>query len=56
MARPKKATAVAKPTPVSSIRHHATRANILNEALRDFVADDEKAPKTTPKRRDQSVE
>jgi adenine-specific DNA-methyltransferase len=34
------------PTPVEAIKHKDTRKNIPTEELRDFVADDEKAPKT----------
>jgi adenine-specific DNA-methyltransferase len=32
-------------TPVLATKHKDTRANIPTEELRDFVADDEKAPK-----------
>ncbi len=35
-----------KPTPVESIRHKDKRKNIPTEVLRDFVAQDEHAPKT----------
>ena len=45
-----------KTTPVSSVRHHATRANIPTEELRDFVADDEKAPKIVLYPRDPSLD
>ncbi len=41
MARTKKTT-----TQVASIRHKDKRANIPTEELRDFVADEELAPKT----------
>ncbi len=34
------------PTPVDAIKHKDTRKNIPTEELRDFIADDEKAPKT----------
>lgn len=33
------------PTPVESIKHKNSRVNIPTEELRDFVADDEQAPK-----------
>ena len=46
----------AKATPVSSVRHRDTRANIPTEELRDFVADDEKAPKTILYPRDPSLD
>ena len=42
MARTKKPTS----TQVESLRHKDKRANIPTEELRDFVADDELAPKT----------
>jgi adenine-specific DNA-methyltransferase len=45
-----------RPTPVSAVRHHATRTNIPTEELRDFVADDEKAPKTVLYPRDPSLD
>lgn len=45
-----------RPTPVSSVRHRDTRANIPTEELRDFVADDEKAPKTVLYKRDPSLD
>lgn len=36
-----------QPTPIDSLKHSgAERANIPTEELRDFVADDEQAPKT----------
>ena len=34
------------PTKVESIKHKDKRANIPTEELRDFVVEDEKAPKT----------
>ena len=37
---------ITTPTKVESIRHKDKRANIPAEELRDFVADDELAPKT----------
>jgi adenine-specific DNA-methyltransferase len=42
--------------PVSSVRHRDTRRNIPTEELRDFVADDEKAPKTVLYPRDPSLD
>lgn len=52
MARIKKTT----PTKVESIRHKDKRANIPTEELRDFVADDELAPKTMLYPRDPSLD
>src|SRR5437588_10405375 len=43
-------------TPVESIKHKDKRANIPTEELRDFVADDEKAPKTLLYPRDPSLD
>jgi hypothetical protein len=46
-----KKTRAAPTTPVSrvsAVRHRDRRANIPPEELRDFVAYDKKAPKTTP--------
>src|SRR5436190_1947440 len=43
-------------TPIAATKHHATRANIPTEELRDFVADDEKAPKTVLYPRDPSLD
>ena len=37
---------ITTPTRVESIRRKDKRANIPTEKLRDFVAEDEKAPKT----------
>ena len=49
-----------KPTPpgkpVTSHTHLAKRANIPTEELRDFVADEEKAPKTLLYPRDPSLD
>ncbi|HKQ49693.1 MAG TPA: site-specific DNA-methyltransferase [Phycisphaerae bacterium] len=42
--------------PVASIRHKDKRANIPTEELRDFVAEDEKAPKTMLYPRDPSLD
>ena len=50
---PKKNTT---PTKVESIRHKDKRANIPTEELRDFVADDELAPKTMLYPRDPSLD
>ena len=44
------------PKPVESIKHKDKRANIPTEELRDFVAEDEKAPKTVLYPRDQSLD
>ncbi len=51
MARNKKAT-----TQIESIRHKDKRANIPTEELRDFVADEELAPKTMRYPRDPSLD
>jgi adenine-specific DNA-methyltransferase len=50
---PKKSTAS---TPVESIRHQDRRKNIPTEELRDFVAEDEQAPKTMLYPRDPSLD
>jgi adenine-specific DNA-methyltransferase len=52
MARARKA----KSTSVESIRHKDKRKNIPTEELRDFVADDEAAPKTMLYPRDPSLD
>src|SRR5882762_9551102 len=44
------------PTPVVAHKHKDKRANIPTEELRDFVADDEKAPKTLLYPRDPSLD
>jgi adenine-specific DNA-methyltransferase len=44
------------PTPVEAIRHQDTRVNIPTEELRDFVAEDETAPKTMLYPRDRSLD
>jgi adenine-specific DNA-methyltransferase len=44
------------PTPVLATKHKDKRANIPTEELRDFVADDEKAPKKTLYPRDPSLD
>jgi adenine-specific DNA-methyltransferase len=44
------------PTKVESIRHKDKRANIPTEELRDFVAEDEGAPKTMLYPRDPSLD
>ena len=44
------------PTQVTSHTHRATRANIPTEELRDFVAEDENAPKTLLDPRDPSLD
>ncbi len=52
----KKKTTSTKTTPVESVRHNDKRANIPTEELRDFVADDEKKPKTVLYPRDLSLD
>src|SRR6266478_256363 len=44
------------PTPVVAHKHKDKRANIPTEELRDFVADDEKAPKAILYPRDPSLD
>ena len=43
-------------TPVESVKHKDTRKNIPTNELRDFVADDEKCPKTVLYPRDPSLD
>lgn len=43
-------------TPIDSIKHKDKRANIPTEELRDFVADDERAPDTRLYPRDPSLD
>jgi adenine-specific DNA-methyltransferase len=43
-------------TKVESIRHKDKRTNIPTEELRDFIADDEQAPKTMLYPRDPSLD
>ena len=50
---PKKPTS---PTPVTSHTHADTRPNIPTEELRDFIAEDEKKPKTVLYPRDPSLD
>jgi len=52
----KRKSSESKATPVESIRHKDKRANIPTEELRDFVAEDEKAPKTMLYPRDPSLD
>src|SRR5437867_12496296 len=47
---------MARKTRVEAIRHKDKRANIPTEELRDFVADDELAPKTALYPRDASLD
>ena len=49
-------TLTKSPTPVHVTRHKDKRANIPTEELRDFVADDEKAPKKILYPRDPSLD
>src|SRR5438477_12825674 len=51
--KPKKSTG---PVPVESLRHRDQRANIPTEELRDFVADDERAPEPMLYPRDPSLD
>jgi adenine-specific DNA-methyltransferase len=51
-----RATKKIAPTKVESIRHKDKRANIPTEELRDFVAEDEHAPKTMLYPRDPSLD
>ena len=44
------------PTPVDSVKHKDKRANIPTEELRDFIAYEEKAPKTVLYPRDPSLD
>src|SRR3990170_4490627 len=44
------------PTPITSLKHTDTRANIPTEELRDFVADEERSPKTVLYPRDPSLD
>lgn len=44
------------PTPVNAHKHADKRANIPTEELRDFIADEEKAPKTVLYPRDPSLD
>ena len=43
-------------TPITSHKHADTRANIPTEELRDFVADEERGPKTVLYPRDPSLD
>jgi adenine-specific DNA-methyltransferase len=43
-------------TPVGALKHKDKRANIPTEELRDFVADDERAPRTVLYPRDRSLD
>ena len=52
----KKPTTPKLPTPVDSHNHKDKRANIPTEELRDFIADEEKAPKTVLYPRDPSLD
>jgi adenine-specific DNA-methyltransferase len=49
-------TTTTAPTTIDAIRHGDKRANIPTEELRDFVADDERAPKTLRYPRDPSLD
>src|SRR3990172_1542276 len=51
-----KSTPPKLPTPVDSVAHKDKRANIPTEELRDFIAAEEKAPKTMLYPRDPSLD
>src|SRR3970040_1291100 len=54
---PKKKSSTPKLSkPVDSVNHKDKRANIPTEELRDFIADEEKAPKTVLYPRDPSLD
>ncbi len=46
----------ASPTPIETLKHKDKRTNIPTEELRDFVAEDEKSPKTILYPRDPSLD
>jgi adenine-specific DNA-methyltransferase len=52
----KKPSSPKLPTPVDSVKHKDKRANIPTEELRDFIVEDEKAPKTILYPRDPSLD
>ena len=52
----KKSSAPKLSAPVDSVNHKDKRANIPTEELRDFIADEEKAPKTVLYPRDPSLD
>ncbi len=52
----KKSSTPKLPTPVDSVKHKDKRANIPTEELRDFIAEEEKAPKTVLYPRDPSLD
>jgi len=52
----KKPATPSLPTPINAHNHADTRANIPTEELRDFIADEEKAPKTVLYPRDPSLD
>jgi adenine-specific DNA-methyltransferase len=51
-----RAPRTAAPTRIDAHRHNDKRANIPTEELRDFVADDEREPKTRLYPRDPSLD
>src|SRR5688572_1093585 len=53
---PRKPKVAPSDKPITSHTHRAKRANIPTEELRDFVADEEKAPKTVLYPRDPSLD
>jgi adenine-specific DNA-methyltransferase len=52
----KKPSSPSLPTPIASVKHTDKRANIPTEELRDFIADEEKSPKTVLYPRDPSLD
>lgn len=52
----KKTADPTKSTSITSLKHNDTRANIPTEELRDFVADEERSPKTILYPRDPSLD
>jgi len=52
----KKSSAPKLPVPIDSVKHADKRRNIPTEELRDFVAEDEKRPKTVLYPRDSSLD
>ncbi len=52
----KKSAAPKLPAPLAAVKHKDKRVNIPTEELRDFVADDEKQPKTVLYPRDPSLD
>lgn len=53
---PRRTKTTTESTPITSHKHSDTRANIPTEELRDFVADEERSPKTMLYPRDPSLD